>query len=181
MISDADAVARAVAGDSDAFGVLVHRYVGVARAVALAVVRSDADADDVVQDAFLIAFRELRASRPPADFRSWFMRIVRNRAYNVADYRRVRRYEPLSGLEVAPSDGDPVRRAEGSDARAAIMRALGRLKPVQREVVWLHDVEGLTHAEIARTLSTSELMSRKHLMKARQALRHELRHHRGDS
>ena len=174
-------MARALAGDSGAFTVLVHRYTAVAHAVAMGVVGSEADADDVVQDAFLLAYRELRGVRDPAKFRVWLLRIVRNRAYNVMEFQRVRRHEVLSGYEAGSEEDDPSRLAEQSDARAAIVKALETLKPVQREVLWLHDVEGFPHAEIAELLGTSELMSRKHLMNARRALKPQLHQYRGDA
>ncbi len=173
-------MAHARAGDAGAFAQLVHRYIAVAHAVARAVVESDADADDVVQDAFLLAFKELRSVRDASRFRAWLLRIVRNRAYNVVEFRRVRQHEVLSGFEPTSEDADPSVLAERSDARAAILRALATLKPVPREVLWLHDVEGFSHAEIAELLGTSALMSRKHLMNARRALRGELRQYRAD-
>jgi RNA polymerase sigma-70 factor (ECF subfamily) len=170
-LEDADAVARTLAGDASAFALLVHRYTPTAHAVAYAVVQSDADADDVVQDAFLIAFRKLHTASEPQQFRAWFLRIVRNRAYNVMDFHRVRRHDELSGGEAASVESDPQSRAERSDTRAAIARALAKLKPVLREVFLLHDAEGFQHAEIAELLGVSELMSRKHLMNARRLLR----------
>jgi RNA polymerase sigma-70 factor (ECF subfamily) len=177
-LGDADAVARTLAGDAAAFAHLVRRYTPVAHAIAYAVVQSDADADDVVQDAFLMAFRMLHTTKDPQQFRAWFLRIVRNRAYNVMEFRRVRRHDDLSGTEPASDDHNPALQAERSDARAAIERALGRLKPVLREVFLLHDAEGFQHAEIAELLGTSELMSRKHLMNARRLLRDELQQYR---
>lgn len=164
-------MARTLAGDAGAFAALVHRYTGTAHAVAYAVVQSDADADDVVQDAFLMAFRKLHTASDPQQFRAWFLRIVRNRAYNVMDFQRVRRHDVLSGAEPASGENDPHARAEQSDTRAAIARALAKLKPVQREVFLLHDAEGFQHSEIAELLGVSELMSRKHLMNARRMLR----------
>jgi RNA polymerase sigma-70 factor, ECF subfamily len=174
--ADAELVARTLAGDASAFAILVHRYTPVAHAVARAVVKSDADAEDVVQDAFLMAFKSLGTARDATRFRAWFLRIVRNRAYNVLEFRQVRRYEPLSGLEPSTDKDDPLLRAEQNDTRSVILAAIHRLKSVWREVLWLHDVEGLSHADIATVLGTSELMSRKHLMNARRALRADLQH-----
>jgi RNA polymerase sigma-70 factor (ECF subfamily) len=179
-LEDADAVARTLAGDAEAFAPLVRRYTATAHAVAYAVVQSDADADDVVQDAFLMAFKRLHTANDPQQFRAWFLRIVRNRAYNVMEFNRVRRHDVLSGAEAASDDTDPALEAERSEARAAIVRALAKLKPVLREVFLLHDAEGFPHAEIAELLGTSELMSRKHLMNARRALRDGLYQYRGN-
>jgi RNA polymerase sigma-70 factor (ECF subfamily) len=158
----------------------VRRYTAVAHAIAGAVVQSDADADDVVQDAFLIAFRKLASVRNPNEFKAWLLRIVRNRAYNVMEFQRLRSHQDLSGTERAAEAGDPASLAERSEEHTAISRALGGLKPVLREVFLLHDAEGFAHAEIARLLGTSEVMSRKHLMNARRILRDRLQRFRGD-
>jgi RNA polymerase sigma-70 factor, ECF subfamily len=179
-LADADAVARTLAGDPGAFALLVHRYTGIAHAVAYAVTQSDTDADDVVQDAFLLAFRKLRTASDPQQFRAWLLRIVRNRAYNVVEFQRVRRYEVLSGAEPASDDSSPALLAERGETRAAIVQALSTIKPVLREVFLLHDTEGFTHAEIAALLGTSELMSRKHLMNARSLMRDALERYRSD-
>ena len=175
---DAHAVQRALAGDAAAFSELVHRHTPAAYGVARAVVESDADAEDVVQDAFLLAYRELHTARDATKFRAWLLRIVRNRAYTVVEFRRVRRHEVLSGYEPAPADADPLLIAERNDQRAAILAAVAKLRSAHREVFWLHDVEGFSHEEIADLLRTSAGMSRKHLMNARRHLQRELHHYR---
>lgn len=176
--TDAEAIALAIAGDQDAFAVLVRRYVWAARAVAHAIVRSEADADDAVQDGLLLAYQKLHTARCPDRFRAWLLRIVRNRAYNMREWQRVRSHPGLRAGGTVPSADDPACGAERSQARGAILAALGRIKPVQAKAVWLHDVEGFTHREIAALLRTSEAMSRKHLMQARACLRRELAHFR---
>ena len=178
--ADADAVRRALAGDTAAFTELVHRHTTAAYGVARSVVESDADAEDVVQDAFLLAYRELHTARDATKFRAWFLRIVRNRAFNVVEFRRVRRHETLSGYEPAPAGGDPLALAERNEQLDAILAAAAKLKPLHREVFWLHDVEGFSHDEIADLLHTSAGMSRRHLMNARRHLQIELRSHRID-
>ena len=161
----------AQAGDAAAFGVLVERHLRIAHAVAFAVLGRADDAEDTVQDAFLIAYRRVDECRKPPRFRSWLLRIVRNRAYNLAEYRRVRRHEPLEDWTRLPDAVDPLQTAETRQLRDRLADALGRLKPIQREIVLLHDLEDLRHAEIADALGISELMCRKHLMNARKQLR----------
>jgi RNA polymerase sigma-70 factor (ECF subfamily) len=178
-LADAEAVRRTLAGEQNAFSVLVLRYIGPAHSVAYGVLGDELDAEDVVQDAFLIAFQRLSECRQPARFRSWLLRIVRNRAYNVADYRRLRRHEELSdvGAPLA-TEPDPATAAANRELREALTAALQRLRRVECEVLLLHDLEHLTHAEIATILGTSELMCRKHLMNARRRLREGLAGHR---
>ena len=177
-ISDAEAVRAALAGDPSAFALLVERHMRVTRAVAYAVLGNQADADDVTQDAFLLAFQRLAECRTPMRFRSWLLRIARNRAYNVADFLRVRRHERLVESMVDNHAVDPALHAERKQAADALERAIATLKPLQREIMLLHDMEAMTHAEIARIVGTSELMCRKHLMQARRQLRTQLHRHR---
>jgi RNA polymerase sigma-70 factor (ECF subfamily) len=165
--ADAEAVARALNGQRDAFDQLVRRYLTVVHAVAFAVLGDSRDADDALQDAFLIAWQRLRECREPARFKSWLLRITRNRAYNIAQYNRVRRHEPLD-IGMRSRQHDP---AESRELHDALSAALTQLKPVLREVLLLHDLEGLPHAEIAGLIDSSELMSRKHLMNARKQMR----------
>jgi RNA polymerase sigma-70 factor (ECF subfamily) len=165
-------VRAAQAGDRVAFSTLVERHLRVTHAVALAVLGRAEDAEDAVQDAFLIAYDRLADCRDPARFRSWLLRIVRNRAYNLMEYRRVRRHDLLddSQPDLQPAN-DPLAGVERSQLRERLSAALARLKPVHREVVLLHDLEGLAHAEIAHALGISEPMCRKHLMNGRKLLR----------
>lgn len=178
-LTDAEAVRATLAGDQSAFALLVDRYLRVTHAVAYAVLGNRADAEDVAQDAFLLAYHRLAQCRAPQHFRSWLLRIARNRAYNVADMIRVRRHEQLADrFEDTNAHANPAAYAEQQQTRAALLQAVASLKPVQREVVLLHDLEGIAHAEIARVLGTSELMCRKHLMQARRRLRILLDQHR---
>jgi RNA polymerase sigma-70 factor (ECF subfamily) len=167
-------VARAKRGDSAAFEALVRAFLRPAYAVALAVVGRPADAEDVAQDAFLAAFERLDSCREPARFAGWLLQIVRNRARNWLDGRRLR---DVSREE--PSEDrvhDPIS-VEGPSLRGPLLRALDLLGTVEREVVLLHDLEGWTHPEIAVALGISEVMSRQHLFLARRQLRAQLDGH----
>src|SRR3989442_435680 len=84
---EADLVARAVAGEREAFGILVERYAGVARRVARAVLGNPEDADDAAQDAMLSALVKLQQYDPRRPFGPWLLRIVANAATD----RRARR------------------------------------------------------------------------------------------
>ena len=128
------------------------------------------DAEDVCQDAFLKALERLDDCREPDKFASWLLRIVRNRAHNFRAYRRVRATESLE-LAGAASREDSAKDAERADLRKRLEDALGELSEIQRQVVLLHDLEGLKHREIAGHLAISEGMSRQHMLKARRTLR----------
>ena len=169
-ITDASLVGRARRGDSAAFEALVRRHYRSAYAVALAILENGMDAEDVCQDAFVKALDRLEDCRQPEKFVAWLLQIVRNRARNFRDYRRVRMAQPLDTLNVA-SSLSPDRDAERSELREKLEEALGQLSEVQREVVLLHDLEGWKHREIGETLGVSEGAARQHLFAARKKLR----------
>lgn len=168
---DGPLVERARSGDADAFGALVKRHLRAAYAVALAQVGEPSDADDVAQEAFVVALERLDQCRDPSRFSAWLLAIVRTRALNLRRAQRVRRAAPLEAAEAVAAGGSPDRDAERSLLRGRLSEALGGLTPVQREVVLLHDLEGWTHREIARTLDVAEATSRYHLFRGRRALR----------
>lgn len=172
-MSDAKLVHRARRGDAAAFEALVRRHYRAAFAVALGVLGNGMDAEDVTQDAFVRAAERLDGIREPERFVPWLLQIVRNRARNYRDYRRVRYTQPLGRVSAAGLS-NPGSDAERAELRERLEAALGDLGAIQREVVLLHDLEGWKHREIAEALQISEGMSRQHLMMARRALRARL-------
>ena len=166
----AELVLRARRGDRDAFTALVRAHLRAAYAVALSVVARPADAEDVAQDAFLIAFERLDSCRDPSRFAGWLLQIVRNQARNWLTKRRLRDVP----------DREPPRE-QGAESvlpdtvlRQRLLDQLALLSAAQREVVLLHDLDGWTHPEIAAALGFSEVMSRQHLFVARRQLRAQL-------
>jgi RNA polymerase sigma-70 factor, ECF subfamily len=172
----ASLVERARQGDSAAFEALVRGHIRAAHAVALAVLGSYHDTEDVVQDAFMTALDKLDDCRDPERFAAWLLQIVRNRAKNARDYLRIRETSELDPDHEAPADPSPSpsMRAEQAELRDRLLKALSTLPDAQREVVLLHDLEGWQHREIADALGCSEGMSRQHLFVARRALRERL-------
>jgi RNA polymerase sigma-70 factor, ECF subfamily len=168
---DAALVARTLDGDERAFELLVRRYRRVALARALAVLSDPEDAEDVVQDAFIEAHDQLRTLRDPARVGPWLMTAVRNRALNTERSRRRRRTVAIEDDLPLDAHQSTDRQLMREDMRRELLLALRRLSGVQREVVLLADLEGCAHAEIARLLGISVLMSRRHLSDARQRLR----------
>jgi len=165
-------IAQVRAGNEAAFGALVAAHLRPAYLAALAIVCRPSDADDVAQDAFLIAFERLDSCREPARFSGWLLRIVRNHALNWVARRRLHDVLPEPPEQItnasAPTEpSEPV-------VRAALLVALSTLTPPQREVVLLHEIEEWSHAEIAAALEISEVMSRQHLLVARRRLRENL-------
>jgi RNA polymerase sigma-70 factor (ECF subfamily) len=166
--SVAELVTRAKRGDASAFDQLVRRHLRAAYAVALAVLGRPADADDVAQDAFIAALERIDDCREPARFSGWLIKIVRNRALNALEKRKLRDVsDSMNESSFIQSPGDIT-------LRKHLLAALATLTPVQREIVLLHDLDGWSHTELAEALGLSEVNCRQHLFTARRALRTEL-------
>ena len=158
-------------GDTAAADLLVRRHMPLAYTIALAVLGSRMDAEDVCQDAMVRALEKIDDCRSPSRFRYWLVQIVRNQARNVLAKQRVRSGPTLDDIEEHRAPGHASEMAERGELRVALFSALDRLTPVQREVVLLKDLEGWDHRMIAAALGLSEGMSRQHLFAARGALR----------
>ena len=169
--SDGELVHRTLAGAQDAFEVLVRRHRRAALARALAVVGDPADADDIAQEAFVHAYEQLATCRQPERFAAWLLTIVHRRSLNRLRTIRRRRAVPLESDLVAERSDGPLQELERADLRSRLLAALARLKPIQREIVLLADVEHWSHERIASATGVSVLMSRRHLSDARRRLR----------
>jgi len=167
---DKDLVAQTLAGERDAFGVLVDRYAAQARRVARAVLGDPDDADDAAQDGFLSALVKLAQYDAGRPFGPWLMRIVANAATDRRRRRNVRRAEPLDPALVGGGprpDALAIRNELGERLR----NALGELPERRRTAVVLFDVEGYSHAEIAGILGIPEGTVRSEVFHARRRLR----------
>jgi RNA polymerase sigma-70 factor (ECF subfamily) len=165
--TDGKLVARARRGDAAAREALVRRYLRPAYAVALSLTRNVADAEDLAQESLVAALERLDQCREPERFAGWLFQGVRHRALNLLEQRRTR-----GGLlEEVPRGEWVASAAPAVLLRRRLVGALEQLRPMQREVVLLHDLESWTHGEIAAALEISEVMSRQHLFVARKAMR----------
>ena len=170
-ISTEQLVARALDGDREASEQLVRKYFRAAYAVALAVTRLPSEAEDLAQEALLVAFQRLADCRDPARFQHWLLQIVRNRALNHLEHQRIKDAH-ASAVKAGHGEEAAASVAPGDLAlRRKLVGALGDLSEKEREVVLLHDLEGWTHAEIADVLETTEGTSRQYLFQARRKLR----------
>jgi RNA polymerase sigma-70 factor (ECF subfamily) len=156
----------------DRFEAAVLPHLDAAYGLARWLTRNDADAEDVVQEAFLRAFRffdDLRAS----DCRPWLLTIVRNTCYSWL--RRNRPHELVDAGDdlahaVEDSAPSPEARLVREDDAVRLKRSIERLRPEYREVLMLREYEGLSYKEIAEVtgVSLGTVMSR--LSRARQRL-----------
>jgi RNA polymerase sigma-70 factor, ECF subfamily len=170
--SDDVLVARAQAGDPSAFDALVRRHIARVTMVARALLQNRADADDLVQDAFMKAFDRLHTldvSR--GGFGRWVTRITTNTGLNALKARRVRKAEPVHLISVVSGEPRPDEAAEHEEFRRRFQQALADLPARQRAIVALYEVEGLSTVEIADQLELKPETVRWHLHKAREVLR----------
>jgi len=165
-------VRRAQAGDEEAFRLLVERHGPRAHALALRILRSPSDAEEVAQDALVRAWRALPRFRGEAAFGSWLHRIVARRAFDrvaVLKARRAREadLEAAGDLPAAPVGPDP----ETQERARALDRLIAGLAEVPRMVVALYYLEDRSVAEVAKTLRMPENTVKTHLSRARASLR----------
>jgi RNA polymerase sigma-70 factor, ECF subfamily len=158
-------------GDAAAFEELVRLHLRAAYGVAYAVTNDPTDAEDVTQDAFIVALERLDECKDPDRFSGWLLRIVRNRALNLRRAQAVRVAKPLDDAVDAPSLSNPDADVSRALLREELSAAMEELTETQRQVVVLHDLEGYRHREIGELLGISEGASRFHLSTARAALR----------
>jgi RNA polymerase sigma factor (sigma-70 family) len=139
-------LAQLAGGDMRALEALYRRMRVQVFGVALAVAGDRATAEDVVQDTFVRVYSAASQYRPGSRARAWVLTIARHLALD-AVRRRAR--EPVSGIAggaAAAPDGPP------DGIRLDVVNALLRLGEVDRQIVVLHDMAGLTHAEVAAEL-----------------------------
>jgi RNA polymerase sigma-70 factor (ECF subfamily) len=141
-LEDDGLVRAAAAGDRAAFGELYVRYARLVHGILLARV-PPAEADDLVQDVFLSAMRQLRGLRTVAAFRGWLAAIARNRATDY--FRQARPLAPLD--EILRQDTCAQSAALGA---VEVLDLVRRLPEAYRETMILRLVEGMTGPEIAR-------------------------------
>lgn len=158
--TDEELVALANAGDMDSFNQLVTRWERPIYALAYRTLRREDDARDVVQEAFLRAFRGLRNFRGDAKFSSWLYRITLNLC---RDWMRKERRTPIAqmpegvdAMDVADAHASPDESVEELVARrelsAAVAQAMAELPEDQRTAILLKEYHGLTFQEIADML-----------------------------
>jgi len=155
VINDAEAVARARDGDLDAYAVLVARYTVRAHRAAF-LLGAGEEADDVVQESFVKAFRHLARFRVGEPFGPWLLRIVANETRNLTRSRRRRAALTLRLATAQPggaaADG-PVAEVLAAERRARLVAAVRGLPARERQVLVCRYFLDLSEAETARVLA----------------------------
>jgi RNA polymerase sigma-70 factor (ECF subfamily) len=168
---DADLVARAQAGEREAFEALVRRHAEHLYSVVVRLVPDRHDAEEVTQEAFIRAWRGIGRFTGDARFFTWLYRIGINEARRRASRRPPQAVASIDGMDPADPRPAPDRQAEHSDLRGALERAVRSLDPDYRAPLILRDVEGLTTAEAAAIMGLREAAFKSRLHRARLAVR----------
>ncbi len=170
---DPDLIGRARKGDAAAFEALVEARVGPMTRTAMAILGREDEALDAVQDALVIAWRELASLRDPAAFDAWLTRILVNRCKRGLRGVVRQRVREIPADEVAASALEPSSadaRVTGIGQRDALERAFGRLTIDERTILVLHHLDGRPLAEIAAVLKVPVGTAKSRLFAARRTL-----------
>lgn len=157
-------VARAQAGDVGALEHLYRAYERPVYTLARRLTKTPEDAEDVLQETFLEVCRSLGRWRGEGSLWGWVRQIAASKA--LMRYRR----EKLRATEVLDDDA-AARGGDDVPLRLDLEAALQRLPERTRTVVWLHDVEGMTHEEIAELMGMTTSFSKSQLARAHRKLR----------
>lgn len=177
-------VAAARDGDRPAFEELVRRTYVDTYTLAVRLTGNEEDARDVVQEAYLRAWKGIRRFRGDARFSTWMYRITANAGSTLVQKRRRRRAESLELVEEPVEDAlemQPESAAESAIGMEALSSAVQALPPKLRAVVVLKDVYGLPHDAIAEELGISVAAAKVRLHRARKRLRDDLFEEHGRS
>jgi RNA polymerase sigma-70 factor (ECF subfamily) len=182
---ESELIARARTGDQDAFATLVRLHEVNVRRLAAGLLMDPVEAEDAAQEAFVKAWAGLPRFRGDSSFSTWLHRIAVNHCRDRLRARVRHRWlswdglvETLGGREPAEAAGPADAATRGTDARDTLRDLLGSLPADWREILVLREVEGMTYAEIAETLDTTEDSVRAKLKRAREAVRDAARHDR---
>lgn len=177
-LPDAEVVRRVRAGEPALFEILMRRYNQRLYRTARSIVRNEAEAEDVMQQAYVNAFVHLEQFAERASFATWLTRIAVHEA--LARLRRRGRVVEIATMEdhgrpeLLSKEPGPEQQALTGELRRALEQSLDALPEIYRAVFMLREVEGLTTAETADCLDASEDVVKTRLHRARSLLQREL-------
>lgn len=169
---------RARRGDMKAHEVLYRSYGGPVFTLATRLLGDRSLADEVLQETSIEVIRHLRTFREDAAFGGWVKRIATNKCLALLRSAWHRKSSSLDGLGLLDEEGEGMASLVSSGDVAGrlgdqqrLERALATLPPTARAVVWLYDVEGYSHDEIARMMGKTVSFSKSRLARAHEQLR----------
>ncbi len=175
--SDAELVERARLGEPSAFEELVRRHQGATRALAYSLAGDWVEAEDLSQEAFLRAFRNLDLLADPGKFGPWLRRVTFGvcidwvRTFRPQLYRYASSADEAVTLAAPSEEASPLDTLERREMSERVMRALGELTPQQRLMFLLKHREGMTYREIADSFGCSTGAVKKSLFRSLLKLR----------
>lgn len=178
-LSDEEVVARILAGETALFEIIMRRYNQRLYRLARAILRDDAEAEDVMQDAYVRAYEHLRQFAGRAQFSTWLSRIAIHEA--LARVKKRRRVDQLDETEWVGSEtnlitsaSSPEEQASASELRNALEEAILEIPEQYRLVLMMRDVEQMNTSETATALDLTEQNVKVRLHRARALVRKEL-------
>jgi RNA polymerase sigma-70 factor (ECF subfamily) len=169
--ADLELAGRIRSGDGTAFETLYQQHAPRLYNLAYRMAGTATDADDLLQDIFLLAYRKVGSFRGESSLGTWLYRLAMNHCLDVLRSRQSRQEQQTDSLDedgAAPPQAAP---ALGAVSRIDLDRAIGRLPRACRAAFLLHDVEGFGHQEVGTILGISEGTSKSQVHKARLRIR----------
>ncbi len=180
-------VQRVQAGELQVFDWLIKKYRERLFSVAYNLVSNREDASEIIQDAFIKAFRSIGKFQGKSSFFTWLYKITLHTTYNTLRKNRFKRFFSLESMQEGAADAAVIHyMAEQQGAERSVLlrelqeklnEALQKLSIKHRTVVVLFEIEGLSHSEIAHITGTSEGTVRSRLHYAKQELQTYLKHY----
>ena len=170
---DSGIIRRAVAGDARAHEIIYRAFAAPVYSICLRFTKSPANAEDLVQEVFIEIMRSIGQFRGEAALGSWIRRIAVTKSLMFLRSAWTKRGQSLGDDFEDLTAGEPASHGISShpDDAMDLDAALANLPDVSRAVVWLHDVEGFTHKEIAEFMGKTESFSKSQLSRAYRRLR----------
>lgn len=175
--SDEEVVRMVLEGKIELYELLMRRHNRRLYRVSRSIVKTDAEAEDLMQDTYVRAYANLHQFRGGAKFSTWLTKIAVYQGF--ARVRRERRVQPIDDINDQGSEGillrdimgDPEQSAAREQMKKALESAIGTLPPIYRSVFVLRYVEGVSASETAECLETTEEAVKMRLHRAKAALR----------
>jgi RNA polymerase sigma-70 factor, ECF subfamily len=181
-MTDEEVVTRVLSGDTGVFEIIMRRHNQRLYRASRAILRDDAQAEDVVQDAYVRAYQHLGQFAGKSQFGGWLLRIAVNEA--LARLRGRKRFEEASAMpegdrmdRFASPMPNPEQQASNTEIRTLLEQSIDALAEPQRTVLVMRDVEEMSTAETAEALGITEENVKVRLHRARAILRRKLYTH----
>ena len=188
-VTDAAVVAQVLAGDKDAFRVLVERHSRSIYRVAYRMTNDSQDSEEIVQETFLRAYKSLERFELRANFSTWLYRIAVNRAIDFLSSKKVRMQsqskdayqiadspdpEDSHQVQLPASEPGPDRLLISGEIRKKVALAMNLLTPAERAAFTMRHIEGQSIDEISQALNLKVSAAKNCVFRAVQKLRHQL-------